>query len=219
MPQAAAPADTNPVWRLDAAVQRAVRDASVQQQTAVTTAARGLNWWGGPGVIWFGAVLWLGARIAGRRALSRAALRGVEALAIASAVSAGIKGFAGRARPFVSPGAPWHWAFNHGWSDARYFSMPSGHTTATVAFTLAFIFATRGWPAAIRASLGMPLLVAALLVPVARVVSDQHWFSDVMAGLIIGTATAVVIARIHRDRAPSRYDHVMLGAATEERAS
>ena len=32
---------------------------------------------------------------------------------------------------------------------------------------------------------------------VARVVSDQHWFSDVMAGLIIGTATAVEIGRAH----------------------
>ena len=219
MPQPAVPADTNAIWRLDAAVQHAARDASVQQQAAVTVTARGLNWWGGPGVIWFGAVLWLGARAAGRRAVSRAALRGIEALVIASAVSAGIKGFAGRARPFVVPGEPWHWEFNHGWSDARFFSMPSGHTTATAAFTLAFVFATRGWPAAVRWSLGVPLLMAAVLVPAARVVSDQHWFSDVLAGLLIGTVTAVVIARVHRDRTPSRYDHVLLGAAAEERTS
>jgi undecaprenyl-diphosphatase len=97
--------------------------------------------------------------------------------------------------------------------------MPSGHTTATAAFTLAFVFATRGWPAAVRWSLGVPLRMAAVLVPAARVVSDQHWFSDVLAGLLIGTVTAVVIARVHRDRTPSRYDHVLLGVAAEERTS
>lgn len=216
MTQADARADPNAVWRMDVAVQRTVREGSVQEAPGVAAAARAMNWWGGPGVIWFGAVVWLGARAAGRRALSQAGLRGIEALAIASAVSAGIKGLAGRARPFVTPGEPWHWEFNHGWSDARYFSMPSGHTTATAAFALAFVMATRSWPTARRLSLGVPLLLTALLVPASRVVSDQHWLSDVLAGLLIGTATAVVIARVHRDRAPSRYDRVLLGHAAAQ---
>jgi membrane-associated phospholipid phosphatase len=213
---AQAGADTNAVWRLDAAVQRTVREGSVQQAPGVAAASRAMNWWGGPGVIWFGAVVWLGARAAGRRALSQAGLRGIEALTIASAVSAGIKGLAGRARPFVVPGEPWHWEFNHGWSDARYFSMPSGHTTATAAFVLAFVMATRSWATALRLSLGIPLLLTALLVPASRVISDQHWLSDVLVGLLIGAATAVVVARVHRDRVPSRYDRVLLGRATGE---
>ena len=98
--------------------------------------------------------------------------------------------------------------FNH--SPARIFMGDCG--SLTLGFILSGVVV-------LGASKATTELIVALLVPVARVVSDQHWFSDVMAGLIIGTATAVVIARIHRDRAPSRYDHVMLGAATEERAS
>jgi membrane-associated phospholipid phosphatase len=203
----------NIVWRADAAGQRTVRDSTLQASPALRDVAKAANWWGGPGVIWFAAALWFGGRAFKRSAIARVGLRGAEGLAVASALSAIIKGFAGRGRPFVFPGEPWHWDINHGWSDAHFFSMPSGHTTATTAFAMAVLVATHGWSAKAQAALALPLLVSAGVVAFARMYSDQHWLSDVVVALVLGAATSVVLARWHARNPKSRYDRVMLGPA------
>jgi membrane-associated phospholipid phosphatase len=203
----------NPVWRFDIAVQRTVRDSSLQASPGLRETVRVVNWWGGPGVIWFGAALWLGGRALGRRAASTAGLRGIEALAIASAISGIIKGLAGRARPFLAPGEPWQWDFNHGWTDARYFSMPSGHTTATVAFAVAVMLATGNWTPGKRLALALPVLASGAFVAASRMVADQHWATDIIVAVTIGTLTSVGLARVHAKRQPSKYDRVMLGSA------
>ncbi|MDQ8164699.1 MAG: phosphatase PAP2 family protein [Gemmatimonadota bacterium] len=207
------------VWRIDAGVQRIARDSAVQAVPGAAPLARAINTWGGDGVIWFAALLWLGGRAIKRQAWAHVGLRGAEAIAIASAISGIIKGLAGRARPFLTPGEPWHWDFNHGWSDARYFSMPSGHTTATVAFAAAVVLATREWTPGRRAALIVPLCASAILVGVARIFTNQHWISDVIVANLLGISTALVLSRAHAraDEArapgtPSRYRRWMLGA-------
>jgi|GEM_PF-574064 len=211
--------EPNIVWRTDIGVQRIARDSAVQAVPGVAPLARAVNKWGGDGVIWFAALLWLGGRAIKRQAWARVGLRGAEAIAIASAISGIIKGLAGRARPFLTPGEPWNWDFNHGWTDARYFSMPSGHTTATVAFVAAVVLATHEWTPGRRAALTVPLSVSAVLVGVARIFTNQHWLSDVVVAVIIGVATAFVLSRLHaraaEKRVPgtqSRYHRWMLGA-------
>ena len=206
----------NIVWRADIAAQRAVRDSSLQASPALREAVQVVNWWGGTGVVLFGAALWLGARAFKRRALASVGLRGVEGLAVGSAVSGVIKGLAGRARPFVTPGEPWHWEFNRGWSEAQFFSMPSGHTTATVAFAVGVTLATMGWARGRRIALAGPLLASALAVAFARMYGDQHWLSDVVAALVLGTATGLILARIRAKRAYPAYERVMLGSAPGE---
>jgi membrane-associated phospholipid phosphatase len=89
--------------------------------------------------------------------------------------------------------------------------MPSGHTTATMAFAVGVLLATRGWPAGRRAALAVPLLSSALLVAVGRVLSNQHWLSDVLVALLLGSAVAVALAAVHRRWAPTRYDRMLLG--------
>ncbi|MEA3244684.1 MAG: phosphatase PAP2 family protein [Gemmatimonadota bacterium] len=203
----------NIVWRADLAARAAVRDSTALASPALRGTAEAANWWGGPGVIWFAAALWLGGRAMARGRLARAGLRGAEALAVASGVSGIIKGLAGRARPFVDGSEPWHWEFNHGWTDARFFSMPSGHTTATTAFVLGALFAMTDWPRPMRLALAAPLVASAVLVAWARMFADQHWLTDVVAAIAIGTTTALVLARVHRGRGPSAYDRIMLGKA------
>jgi membrane-associated phospholipid phosphatase len=203
----------NPLWRFDIAVQRAVRDSSVQASPAVRETVKVINWWGGPGVIWFGAALWLGGRALRRHAAAKAGLRGIEGLAIASAISGIIKGLAGRSRPFLAPGEPWHWDFNHGWSDARFFSMPSGHTTATVAFAVAVLLATWSWTPGKRFALALPVLISGAFVAASRMIANQHWATDVIVAIGLGTLTSIGLARLHARRQPSNYDRVMLGGA------
>lgn len=200
------------VWRLDAAVQRSAQATRAAQGETAATVTKLMNGWGGTGVVVFAALLWLGGRFLGAPTVARVGLRGTEALAIASGVSGIIKGLAGRARPFLMPGEPWHWDFNHGWSDARYFSMPSGHTTATMAFAVAVCIAAWRvwrWPGLL---FGMLAIGSALAVAASRVYTDQHWLSDVVVGSILGAGVAIALARVFRDRAAAAtYHRVMLG--------
>ena len=207
---------TNIVWRIDGWAQQLARDSTAQASSALHAIADGANWWGGTGVVLLAAALWLGARVLNKTSLARVGLRGAEGLAVASAVSGIIKGLAGRARPFVTPGEPWHWEFNRGWSDAQYFSMPSGHTTATVAFVVGVLVATRGIAAKSRAAFVLPLIVSAAAVAFARVYTNQHWASDIVAALVLGTTTSLLLARVHANSAYPGYHRLMLGAVAPD---
>ena len=207
---------TNIVWRVDGWVQQQVRDSSVQASSALHALADAANWWGGTGVVVFAALLWLGSRALKQPSVARVGLRGAEGLAVASAVSGLVKGLAGRARPFVTPGEPWHWEFNHGWSDAHYFSMPSGHTTATMAFVIAVLVATRGAAALPRAAFAFSLLMSVAAVAFARVYTDQHWASDIVAALVLGTTTSLLLARVHANSTYPGYHRLMLGTSAPE---
>lgn len=201
----------NLVWRIDAAVERRVKNLRAAVGPSGDAVARAGNWWGGPGVIVFAAMLWLGGRIAGFARTARVGLRGAEGLAVASALSGVIKGLAGRARPAVTPGEPWHWNFNHGWTDANYFSMPSGHTTATVAFAVAATVAAWSGDRRVGVLVGVAVLLSAVWVAWSRLYTDQHWFSDVIVGAALGATTSLAIARLHKRHPAAGYHRVMLG--------
>ena len=196
----------------DRAVQAWLQSPALQQSARLQGLAGFFNWWGGDGVIALGVLLWLLPRLLRHRQLAVVGVRGLEGLAVASAVSAIVKGFAGRARPFVTPGEPWHFSLLHGWTDAHYFSMPSGHTTATFAFAVASTMAIRGWNRGGRALWGAEMICSAIAVAWARAYTDQHWFTDVLAGATIGIVTGWLIGRWHLRRGDTAFDRVLAGA-------
>jgi membrane-associated phospholipid phosphatase len=210
---------TNPVYDVDRAVASASQSLALQQNPALHAIGATFNWWGGSGVIWFTALRWLGARALKRARLALLGLRAAEANAVASAISGIVKGFAGRARPFVAPGEPWHWNFLHGWTDARYFSMPSGHTTATIAFATAVTVASACWARRARIAMILGAFTSTLLVAFARIYTNQHWFSDVLAGALLGAITGFLIARWHERHPRTAFDRVMAGAAAVREAA
>jgi undecaprenyl-diphosphatase len=197
-------------WAADCALQQLLRSSAWQDNSVVHAIANAANWWGGPGVIWFAGLLWLGARAARRHRASEIGLRGAEGIAASSAISGIIKGLAGRSRPFIAPGEPWHWSFAHGWTDARYFSMPSGHTTATFGFAIAASMAAATLRPAPRVAFTVAAFATAVLVAFARVYLDQHWLSDVAAGAALGSVTGFAIARWHARHPGSRFDRILL---------
>jgi membrane-associated phospholipid phosphatase len=198
----------------DRSVQLWLQSPALQQNALLQGLAGVFNWWGGPGVIWFGALLWLVSRAARRCDLARVGLRSIEALAVASAINGITKGLVGRQRPFVAPGEPWHFNMLHGWTDAHFQSLPSGHTTATFAFAVAACVVTRGWPRASRTLYGGVLLLSAFAVAFARAYTDQHWFSDVLAGVLIGGSTGWLLARWHVRRGETAFDRALAGRKT-----
>lgn len=210
---------SNPVYDVDRTVAAALQSPALQHSAALHAVGATFNWWGGSGVIWFTAVIWLGARALKRGRAALLGLRAAEAIAVASALSGIVKGFAGRARPFIAPDEPWHWNFLHGWTDARYFSMPSGHTTATIAFATAISVASVRWPRSARVAMILGAFFSTLLVAFARTYTNQHWFSDVLAGALLGATTGFMIARWHARHPGTAFDRVMAGAAAVREAA
>lgn len=210
---------TNPVYDADRAVAAASQSATLQQNPALHAIGRTFNWWGGSGVIWFTALIWLGGRALKRGRAALLGLRAAESIAVASSLSGILKGFAGRARPFVTPDAPWHWNFLHGWTDARYFSMPSGHTTATIAFATAISVASARWAPSARVAMILGAFSSTLLVAFARIYTNQHWFSDVLTGALLGATTGFVIARWHERNPGTAFDRAMAGPAAVQEAA
>jgi membrane-associated phospholipid phosphatase len=204
------------IYDVDRSIASALQSLPFQQDRTLHAISVAFNWWGGSGVIWFAAILWLGGRALKHASVATLGLRGVEAIAVASAISGIVKGFAGRARPFVAPDEPGHWNYLHGWTDARYFSMPSGHTTATVAFATAISVASVRWAPSKRIAIAVGAFSAAFLVAFARLYSNQHWFSDVATGALLGFSMGLLLTRWHVRHPRSAFDRTLLGATAEQ---
>jgi undecaprenyl-diphosphatase len=112
-----------------------------------------------------------------RRTAVAAGLSAALGLAAASVIA----GLVGRSRPFVADPGGVH-LFSHHAADA---SFPSDHATAAVAIAVAILLRKRAW--------GIAALAAALIVAVGRVALGLHYPSDVLAGILLGTASALVL--------------------------
>ncbi len=155
-----------------------------------------LNYGGRPqlAAIALGAT-WLGGRLAGSRATSRAAEHVGIALLASGVANGALKYGVGRERPSFTDDPERFRPLN---AKDRWQSFPSGH--AVVAFSLAASIseeARRPWVTA--ATYG-----TAALVGWSRVYEDRHWTSDVVAGAIVGAATSRwTVHRLHARRAPA----------------
>ena len=207
----------NILYDADRAIAAALQSPAFQQSGLLHVIGRDFNWWGGPGVIWLAAIMWLGGRALKNSRISLIGLRGAEAIAVASALNGILKGLTGRVRPFVTPGEPWYWSFNHGWRNAHYQSMPSGHTAATIAFAAALTVASSRLSTASRIRMSVVAFASGFLVAFARVYTNQHWFSDVLAAVVLGAAVGFLLTRWHEQHPRTAFDRVMLGAAAAER--
>ncbi len=208
---------SNIIYDADRAIAAALQSPALQQNQLLHVIGRDFNWWGGPGVIWLAALMWLGGRAVKNSRISLIGLRGAEAIAIASALNGIMKALSGRLRPFVAPDEPWHWSFNHGWLDPHYQSMPSGHTAVTIAFAAAVTVASSRLAPASRIRMSAVAFAAGFLVAFARVYTNQHWFSDVLVAIVLGAATGFLLTRWHERHPRTAFDRAMLGVAAAEK--
>lgn len=69
--------------------------------------------------------------------------------------------------------------------DLRDYSFPSGHTTAS--FCIAVIFFLN------YINIGIGFLILAFLIAISRIYLAVHYPTDVLAGIIIGTITSLIV--------------------------
>lgn len=131
-------------------------------------------------------VVFLGSLMTNDGRLQDAAFTSLEAIVLANLVTSSLKTAFGRSRPWQNEGA----------LDFRPFSgntsFPSGHATT------AFAFITP-WLLYYQNALTPGLLVLGAGTAFTRMVTENHWFTDVVAGSAIGFATAYLLAQRHQD--------------------
>ena len=180
--------------------QRFMQRHWLQDSPVFSSAADVFNAYGSPGVFAGSAVLYAAGWASGRPDLARLGLRAGEAIAVSGMLTGGIKGIAGRARPYASPGESGDFRLMSGVNDGARQSFPSGHTTAAFAFAAAMERELRRSHPTVARWAGPSLYAAAALTGLARMHSDNHWASDVIMGAGIGTVSGLMVARFHADR-------------------
>lgn len=97
-----------------------------------------------------------------------------------------LKNIIGRARPFENVGSDYFkWWLDAGAVQETGHSFPSGHTTATTAFSLA-IFLT------LNKKYSWPILFFPIVMASSRIYLMVHYFTDCLGGIAVGSASALI---------------------------
>jgi len=115
-----------------------------------------------------------------RRIAQRAALAAGASVGLALLVAHLLASAIDRPRPFVAHAATIHPFLAH----AAAPSFPSEHAAAAFAIATAVVFRVKGW--------GTALLGLAAVLAAGRVFLGLHYPSDVLAGALVGAATALL---------------------------
>jgi membrane-associated phospholipid phosphatase len=197
----------------DRAMQRSMQRDWVQRSPVLSHSADVFNAYGSPGVFAGSAALYAAGWALGHPDVSRLGLRAGEAIMLSGVVTGGLKGIAGRARPYASPQQPGNWSLLGGTHDATRQSFPSGHTTAAFAFATALDHELRAMHPDAAHWASPALYGAAALTGLARMHADRHWASDVVMGAGIGVVSGLIVSRFHADRPNHWIDRRLLPRA------
>ncbi|MCY4224481.1 MAG: phosphatase PAP2 family protein [Bacteroidetes bacterium] len=130
-------------------------------------------------------ILFLGSLTGGNTYFQDAAFTSFQSIVFATLLTNGMKLIVGRSRPNTgsNPNSI------HPFSGHR--SFPSGHSTTVFALTTPWLMY---YPSIATAS----IFVLGAGTAVARMADDYHWFSDVLAGAVIGFGTGYLLSKRHQ---------------------
>jgi membrane-associated phospholipid phosphatase len=194
----------------DAAISRRLRSPDLQHSTAWHDGAVVFDWYGAPGAMYAGPVLTLAGSVWRSAKVSDVGIHITESYAAAAIVTFGLKGLAGRARPYnyaLDQETAYSFKAGRGFPHREPFSsFPSGHATGSFAFASAITSETaHHWPQH-AILVGALAYSGAILDGVSRVYRDTHWPSDVAAGALVGTMSGLLVTRYQHARPANRLD-------------
>jgi membrane-associated phospholipid phosphatase len=201
---------TGLVAPLDRQVASRLQDSATQENRFLSTAATGLRLLGDPGSLVTGAAMYGIGRVDGQRRLQALGLHSVESILLSGILSGGIKMVAGRQRPYADITNPYNFQLWRGFSDDKYRSFPSGHTTAAFAFASTLTRETQFWWPHATWYIGTVFYGGAGLIGLSRIYNNQHWASDVMSGAAIGTIMGLKVVKYTHSHPGNHIDRELI---------
>jgi membrane-associated phospholipid phosphatase len=194
---------------LDQRVHDLMTQPALRSNTAVRRTTNTINTLAVPGT----AIFALGAYAAGQlghdRGLAEIGFHGGESIILGEVVTLALKGVIGRARPDESPSNPYDFHPGAGFARDSRGSLPSAHATAAFALaSAASVESARWW----RGSswIGPVAYAGAGTMALARVVSNKHWLSDVLAGAGVGMAAGLLVSHFSASHPRNALDRAFL---------
>jgi membrane-associated phospholipid phosphatase len=201
------------MFPIDRATARHLQDSTTQANRLFKNASRDVQYVADPGSIVIGVSMYGIGRVLHSRNVADLGLHGTEAVVLSGAVTALIKGMAGRSRPYVSSDTNAHdFRFGRGFTSGGYASFPSGHTSA--AFAAASVVTSesqRWWPRQTTWLVAPAMYGGATLVGLSRMYNNAHWASDVVLGAAIGTFSGIKVVRYSHGHSDNIIDRTLLG--------
>jgi membrane-associated phospholipid phosphatase len=173
--------------------------------------ANGFDYLALPGVFVAAPAVYLIGRFSHNDKMKDLGWHTTEAAVVGLTISEIVKGFVGRARPFITGDTnPHDFKFAAGWTSGNRQSFPSGH--ATIAFAAAAAASSevsRMWPK-MTWIVGPALYTSAAFVGLARMYQSKHWASDVVLGAGIGTFAGLKVVRYTHAHPDNWIDKILL---------
>ncbi|MEO9037148.1 MAG: phosphatase PAP2 family protein [Gemmatimonadaceae bacterium] len=177
----------------DVPIARAFADSGLHRRWGFESTARATSHATETVYMLAGASIWAVSRIGHADAAAAVSLHLAESVAAGASVIQVIRGFVGRARPYVIDDAggthdsdPYEFQILHGFTSFNYRSFPSMHAMANFAAATALTQEMRIRNTPGRQVFGPLLYVGASAAPLARMYLDEHWASDIALGAFLG---------------------------------
>jgi membrane-associated phospholipid phosphatase len=202
------------MFPLDRQLAKHLTNPGAEANNFFKHASTGVEYIASPGAYIIGGSLYIVGRVGGFDRIADLGWHGTEAVLFGQGVTDILKGFVGRARPFVSGDTePTHFAFGRGFRNSDWTSFPSGHaTTAFAAAAAVTNETTRWWPRSVWI-VGPVMYAGATAVGLSRMYHSKHWASDVVVGAAIGTFSGRKVVRYMHGHPGNLLDRIMLGTS------
>jgi membrane-associated phospholipid phosphatase len=197
----------------DQRIERSMQAGPVQHTTVFRHAADGLTALADPGTLILAGTTYLAGLVTHHRRVAALGLHVGEALVVAGAVTEGLKGVAGRARPVADPKQSLSFRFGRGFSNDRAASFPSGEATLAFAAASALTAETARWGPGGTQLVGPISYGLATGIGLSRLYQNQHWASDVVAAAGIGILGGLLVVRWNAAHPKNWVDRLLLPAA------
>src|SRR5258706_4311887 len=195
---------------IDLRIASRLQDSATQASRFLGRAATGFRLLGDPGSFVTGTGIYLIGRAQRNRRVESLGLHSVESILFADILGGGIKMLAGRQRPFVDIKTPYSFQLWRGFQGDKYRSFPSGHTITAFAFASTVTPESQFWWPHSGWIVGTIFYVGASLVVVSRVVNNQHWASDVVAGAALGTIVGLKVVKYTHSHPGNHLDQALI---------
>ncbi|HEU0054232.1 MAG TPA: phosphatase PAP2 family protein [Longimicrobium sp.] len=201
---------------LDRALATTLRNERLQDNPFLKKTAAGARLLGVPGGLILSTGTYVGGKVTGNRDVAELGLHTATSVLTANLIIGGIKGVAGRARPYQNPENPYDFKLFAGVSDEARRSFPSGHTASAFAAAAAATTEVGYHWHDNKLLVGTALFTLAGLTGVSRIYDNKHWASDVAVGAAIGSFTGWKVTRYMQAHPNNTIDRLLIGEAEDE---